>query len=158
MWIYNLLVIGFSLERVFNFFLIIIIIYFELDIFMEFYWEMYWLVLGESFCGKKIFKNLYFWEIRKFFFDLEIKYIEVCMSVKGFCFLKLFFDFYFVFNCNDVLKYLFCRLVFCWWYICSFKIRLMNIVLVCFIVFLFFERVCFCKEKMNMFLIVLNRE
>lgn len=61
---------------------------------------------------KKTFKNLYSWEIRKFFFNSETKYIEVCTSVKDLCSLKLSLDPHFVFNCNDVLKFVLCRLAF----------------------------------------------
>lgn len=157
MWTYNPLAIGFSLERAPNFFPTTTITHFELDIFMESHWETHRSVLGESFCGKKTFKNLYSWEIRKFFFNSETKYIEVCTSVKGLCPLKPSLDPHFVFNCNNVLKFLLCRLAFRWRYIRSFKIRLMNIVSVRFTVSLSLERVCFCKEKMNMFSIVLNR-
>lgn len=62
--------------------------------------------------GKKTFKNLYSWEIRKFFFNSETKYIEVCTSVNGLCPLKPSLDPHFVFNCNNVLKFLLCRLAF----------------------------------------------
>lgn len=157
MWTYNPLAIGFSLERA--------PISSQPLLLHILSWTFLWNPTGNASIGfrreflwKKTFKNLYSWEIRKIFFNSETKYIEVCTSVKGLCPLKLSLDPHFVFNCNDVLKFLLCRLAFRWRFIRSFKIRLMNIVSVRFTVSLSLERVCFCKEKMNMFSIVLNRE